>query len=141
GSAAGGQLTMAQRLVFLPAALVGAALAQVFGAEIAERLRTDSGGSRALYLKATLRISGFAALICIGVLSLAQWLLPFVLGGQWEQSGHLAQAMALSASFGLIVSPLSQVYLVHQSAASLVVDASRIAFIGVAAVITQVAGL
>lgn len=141
GSAAGGQMTMAQRLVFLPAALVGAALAQVFGAEIAERLRNGVGGSRALYLRATLRIAGAATLMCAGILLLAPLLLPLVLGGEWEQSGYIAQAMALSASFGLIVSPLSQVYLVHQSAASLAVDGSRVALIGAAALVVHLAAL
>lgn len=126
GSGAAGQLGMAQRLVFLPAALIGAALAQVFGAEIAQRLREGAGSSRALYLRGTWRISLIAIPMCALILVLSPWALPWILGAEWEVSGSLAQAMALSASVSLIVSPLSQVYSVHQSAASLVVDGSRV---------------
>lgn len=129
GAGAAGQFGMAQRLVFLPAALIGAALAQVFGAEIAQRLREGAGSSRSLYLRATWRIGAIAAPICVLILVLSPWALPWILGGDWEASGYLAQAMALSASVSLIVSPLSQVYTVHQSAASLAIDASRVALI------------
>ncbi|MGW9156984.1 lipopolysaccharide biosynthesis protein [Microbacterium sp. NPDC055665] len=140
GTAEAGQLGMAQRLVFLPAALLGAALAQVFGAEIADRLRNRTGSSRGLYLKATLRISAVAVPMCIAILVASPWLLPWLLGDDWQQSGQLAQAMAISASVGLVVSPLSAVYAVHQSVASLVIDGSRIAFIGIAAAIVFATG-
>jgi O-antigen/teichoic acid export membrane protein len=137
GPAAAGQLGMAQRLVFLPAALLGAAFGQVFGAELAERIREESGGGRPLYLRATVRMSVLAALMCTCILILAPWFLPWFLGNQWEQSGLFAQGMAVSASLGLIVSPLSQVYLIHQSSASLVVDLSRVVFILISAIIVQ----
>lgn len=130
GSAAAGQLGMAQRLVFLPAALIGAALAQVFRAEIAQRLRDREGGARSMYLSASLRISGVALLVCVAILLLAPTVMPWILGSEWEQSGQLAQAMAISASLGLVVSPLSQVYAVYQSRASLVVDFLRVVFVG-----------
>lgn len=130
GSAAAGQLGMAQRLVFLPAALIGAALAQVFRAEIAQRLRDREGGARKMYLSSSLRISGVAFLVCVGILLLAPVIMPWILGPEWEQSGQLAQAMAVSASLGLVVSPLSQVYAVYQSRASLVVDSLRVIFVG-----------
>jgi O-antigen/teichoic acid export membrane protein len=129
GADMAGQLGMAQRLVFLPAALIGAALAQVFGAEIAQRLREQAGSSRGLYLKATWQIGLVAVPMCAAILLASPFVLPWILGPEWEQSGYLAQAMALSASVGLIVSPLSQVYLVHQSPASLVMDSSRVALI------------
>ena len=134
GAASAGQLGMAQRLVFLPAALLGAALAQVFVAEVAQRLRDRAGGSRRLYLAATLRISLVAVPVAVVILVAAPWALPWLLGSEWAVSGTLAQAMALTASLGLIVSPLSQVYLVHQSAASLFVDGSRIVLVGGATV-------
>lgn len=129
GADVAGQLGMAQRLVFLPAALIGAALAQVFGAEIAQRLREHAGSSRGLYLKATWRIGLVAVPMCAAILFASPLLLPWILGPDWQQSGYLAQAMALSASVGLIVSPLSQVYLVHQSLASLAMDSSRVVLI------------
>jgi len=141
GSGAAGQLGMAQRLVFLPAALIGAALAQVFGAEIAQRLRDGAGSSRALYLRATWRITAIAAPMCIIILAVAPWALPWILGSDWEASGYLAQGMAISASVSLVVSPLSQVYTVHQSVASLAIDASRVALILAAGAIALALGL
>ena len=134
GAASAGQLGMAQRLVFLPAAILGAALAQVFGAEVAQRLRDGAGSSRRLYLAATLRISLVAVPVAVIIIIAAPWAMPWLLGNEWAVSGPLAQAMALTASLGLIVSPLSQVYLVHQSAASLFVDGSRIMLVGGATV-------
>ncbi|WP_435743066.1 lipopolysaccharide biosynthesis protein [Microbacterium sp. PMB16] len=141
GAGAAGQLGMAQRLVFLPAALIGAALAQVFGAEIAQRLRDGAGSSRALYLRATWRISAVAVPMCTLILVLSPWALPWILGADWEASGYLAQGMAISASVSLIVSPLSQVYTVHQSVASLAIDASRVALILGAGAIALALGL
>ena len=140
GADPAGQLGMAQRLVFLPAALVGAAIAQVFGVEIAERLRENRKGSRELYLRSTARISVVGALMCAAILILSPIVLPWLLGPEWHESAYLAQAMAISASASFVVSPLSQVYLVHQSAASLTMDTSRVALIGTSLLITSMLG-
>lgn len=140
GADPAGQLGMAQRLVFLPSALIGAALAQVFGAEIAQRLRDGAGSSRALYLKATWQIGVIAVPMCAAIIIVSPIFLPWFLGEQWEQSGAFAQAMAVSASVGLIVSPLSQVYLIHQSLASLAMDASRVVMIFGAGIIALSVG-
>ena len=124
---------MENGVVLLPAGFLGGALAQVFGAEIAQRLRDRVGVVRGLYLKTSARLAAVAVVICFAIFLLSPQIMPWLLGDLWTQSATLAQAMAISASAGLIVSPLSQVYTVYQSPISLVVDASRILLVGGAA--------
>lgn len=132
GAALAGELSMAQRLVFLPATLVGAAVGQVFGAELAKRLRERVPGTRRYYL----RVSGWASIFAVAVglvlVLVSPWAFPLVLGEQWRTSGLLAQALSVSAALGLIASPLSQVYQIYQSGASLVIDGSRIVLLAAA---------
>ncbi|MCW4385037.1 oligosaccharide flippase family protein [Salinibacterium sp. SYSU T00001] len=133
-----GQLGMAQRLVFVPMTLIGASLAQVFGAEISRRLRDGAGGMSQLYLRISSRVGMLAAALALAIFLLAPSLLPFILGPTWEGSGLLAQAMALSVGLGLVVSPLSRVYMTFQrSFASITVDISRIALLVSAAVVSR----
>ncbi|WP_104176984.1 GNAT family N-acetyltransferase [Cryobacterium sp. Y50] len=133
GVGSAGELGMAQRLVFIPATLLGTSMGEVFGAEMSRRLRLGLGGERQIYLRSSARMGLISVAVVVGILVLAPWFLPFVLGPAWGESGFYAQAMAMSVGAGLIASPMSKVYAIHQSFASIAVDTTRIVFIAVAA--------
>lgn len=133
-----GELGMAQRLVFIPSTLVGAALAQVFGAEMSRRFREDGDGGRQIYLRTSKRMALFAFPVVLAIMLLAPWLMPVFLGVEWVESGYYAQAMAISVGIGLVVSPVSQVYIIHQSIASILVDGSRIVLLAAGALLIHV---
>jgi O-antigen/teichoic acid export membrane protein len=141
GPAAAGELGIAQRVVFIPAALLGASLAQVIGAELSLLLREGRGNGRQIYLWISARIAVMAAGVALTLIFVAPSLLPFVLGEEWRHSGLFAQAMAVSVGLGLIASPLSQVYVIYQSLASIVVDVSRVALLTISAAVSRVAHL
>ena len=132
GEAAAGEYGMAQRLIGIPATLLGASVAQVFGAELASLVRGNLAGARRLYLQASARLSVIGAGVAITIVLLAPPILPLVLGEGWGDTAAIAQAISLVAAASLVGSPLSQVYTVYQSWATIVVDLIRIALLGCA---------
>ncbi|WP_215172675.1 oligosaccharide flippase family protein [Microbacterium sp. ISL-103] len=125
GEIAAGEFGMAQRLITVPATLLGASVAQVVGAELAELLRERRSGARRIYRQTTIRLGMTAVVVGIAIIALAP-LLPFVLGDGWSRTVPIAQAMALAAAAALIGSPLSQVYTIYQSRATALIDAIRV---------------
>ncbi|MGN8026960.1 oligosaccharide flippase family protein [Microbacterium sp. 22242] len=128
GDAATGEYGMAQRLVTLPATLLGASVAQVLGAELAQLLRERRAGAREIYRSTTIRLGAVAIVVGIAIVGLAP-LLPVFLGSDWSRTVPLAQALSLVAAAGLVGSPLSQVYTVYQSRATAIVDIIRVAVV------------
>lgn len=126
GAAAAGQFGLAQRLTLAPVALVGSAMAAVFGAEVASRIRNGTSNNRKIFLKASFALSLASLPIFTVLMLLSPFLFPLVFGDEWVQAGLFAQAAALSAGFGMIVSPLSRVFSMYQRGrASLLVDITR----------------
>lgn len=132
GASVAGEFSMAQRIVYIPVTLIGAAVAQVFGAELAKHVREGGTGATATYLRTSSRLAIIAAPVALLIALLGPPLLPFVLGTDWSIAGDFSMPLALSVGLALIVSPTSQVYIVFQSVASLFVDLSRILLMGVA---------
>ena len=133
GASSAGELGIAQRLVAIPATLIGASMGQVFAAEVSRRLRDRAGGERQLYLSASLRLAYVALPVTVALLLIAPWFLPLLLGQSWVSSGQFAQAMSISVGLGLVASPVSIIYYLFQrSRPSLIVDVSRVALIGAA---------
>lgn len=133
GAGEAGQLGMAQRLAFIPGTLLGASVGQVVAAELSSEVREGRGRGRELYLRTSGRLALVGSAVTLVLVLVAPWLLPLCLGGQWSQSGPFVRAMAICVGIGLVASPLSQVYLIHQSLASVAVDVSRVVLIAVAA--------
>jgi O-antigen/teichoic acid export membrane protein len=137
-----GLLGAAQRIIVIPAVLVGAAVAQVFTGELSKRLRTGSGGARELYLKTSLRLFPVGLLITTATLILSPWVFPLVLGGEWAESGELAQAMAASVGLSFVVGPVSYVFIAFQrTLSSVLVDLSRILLVSGFGFIAYTSGL
>lgn len=114
GLSAAGQFSMAYRTLALPIALIGAAVADSFHAEIARTARADIRTSRNLFFRVAILLFGLGIVPSFMVLLFGHTIFRLVLGAQWEQAGVLASAIIpwLLASF--VVSPLSRVVLVFR---------------------------
>lgn len=124
-----GEFGMAQRLVGVPVALIGASVAQLVGSELARLMREALPGARRLYLRSSAGLLAAAVVLGAIIVIAAPLALPFFLGPEWATTGYIAQAVAISAMAALIGSPLSQAYTVYQSRATIVVDILRVALL------------
>lgn len=132
GSHAAGEFGMAQRLVYIPVTLVGAAVAQVFAAELAKHVREGGVGAVRVYRRTSLQLAALALPVAVLIAVAGPWAVPFILGDAWVLAGELCVPLALLVGLSLVVMPTSQVYTIFQSPASLAVDASRIVLLGIA---------
>lgn len=132
GAAVAGEFGMAQRIVYIPVTLIGAAVAQVFGAELAKHVREGGIGVTRVYFRTSGRLALIAIPVSLLIALLGPLLLPVALGPDWAVAGEFCLPLAVSVGLSLVVSPTSQVYTVFQSVASLFVDLSRVLLIGAA---------
>jgi len=130
GIQAAGFLGVAQRVTALPAGLIGLAVGQVFIGELTARLRANERDNRRLYLKVSVRLGLFGAVIAIALLILPPYVFPVVLGSNWTEAGAYAQATALAVGLGFMASPMSYVLVAYQKSVMAVsVDLSRIVLV------------
>ncbi|MBI5947800.1 MAG: oligosaccharide flippase family protein [Chloroflexi bacterium] len=135
GTEVAGWLGLGQRMVILPAMMVGAAFSQVFLARAARLAHDDPRGGLRLF-KETLRRLGLIAVVAgVGGALLAPEAFTVVFGEEWRQAGEFARYLAANAAIALVVSPLSQVALIgRRQGLQLVGDSGRLALV-VAAVL------
>lgn len=127
GVQATGFLGVAQRIVMIPAAIIGVAVGQVFCGELSARLRAGERNNRRLYLRASAHLAILGSAITLGLLILPTWVFPIVLGSNWAEAGTYAQATSFSVGLGFIAGPLSFVYVAYQKILpSSIVDISRV---------------
>lgn len=104
-----GQFTQAWRVVSLPMALLGSALAQVFFGEFSRtpRYQLYDQIKRNVILSLSLGLLPFTLLFFLSPL-----VVPLVLGGAWETAGLYAQALVPWLFLNLVTSPISTVFAV-----------------------------
>lgn len=109
-----GQFSMAYRVLALPIAVVGAAVADVFHGHLAKLARQNMARARRLFLQVAAALLLLGALPSIIIVLWGPEIFSFVLGDQWSAAGVIASGIMpwLLASF--VVSPLSRVVLVFQ---------------------------
>ena len=112
GASVSGWLGMTQRILALPLALIGQAVAQVFLGEFSEAKRAGSSELQALFLRATRNLLLVGVVGAVVLVVLAPWAFSTFLGAQWHQSGVYAQALALSLAVQMVGNPLSQTIIV-----------------------------
>lgn len=113
GASTVGFYGMMMRLLKLPAALIGQAVAQVAYRELAEA--RNAGRPLRPILKRMVVALGGLALIPFLVIRLAgEPLFRFVLGSSWSTAGRYAEAMAIFILFHFVASPMAMVPLVIQ---------------------------
>lgn len=126
GVSEAGQLAMGERIVAVPITLIGTALGQVFIGEIAEMKRIGNTAFVPFFLRVSSALIAVAILGLGSVALLANWIVPWALGAQWEPAGPMVQILALTGAARLIASPVSGAISVFQRArANLLIDIFR----------------
>ncbi|AHN77560.1 hypothetical protein PPN31119_03874 [Pandoraea pnomenusa] len=104
-----GAFAVANRLLLVPAALIGGALTEAFRAEFVARVR-DRKSAGDLYVK-TLRLLVMAATPTFGLLALlAPMLFLHIFGATYEASGAIGRAVALALFAQFINTPFAYVF-------------------------------
>lgn len=141
GAEAAGWLGFTQRILALPVALVGQAVAQVYMSELAQDRRAGSQRQYRLFKAASRRLALFGTAGAVALLLLARLLFPIVFGRPWSESGAMAQALALSLAVQFVASPLSQTLIVYEKTSlQLVWDVSRLVVVAAAIAVPNALG-
>jgi O-antigen/teichoic acid export membrane protein len=116
GDAAAGQFGVAWRILALPAALIGAAVAQVFYQNAAADANADFSRLQQRFLKVSLALGVCALPATLAVVLWGDLLFPWVLGDEWEDAGLIAQWLVCSMAMYFVFSPTSAILIVlgHQ---------------------------
>jgi O-antigen/teichoic acid export membrane protein len=111
GTATVGYYGMMMRLLKLPAALIGQAVAQVAYRELAEA-RNQGLPLRPILKRMVFALGGLAMVPFLVIQLAGEPLFTLVLGASWRTAGRYAEAMSVFILFHFIASPLAMVPLV-----------------------------
>ncbi|MGW0228305.1 lipopolysaccharide biosynthesis protein [Actinopolymorpha singaporensis] len=104
-----GWLAFTTRLLALPAAVVGQAVAQVFLGRGASARRDATGELPRLTWLAVRRLALLGAGPAIALSLVGAWAFGLVFGAQWERAGTYAQLLAVAFLAQFVASPVSNV--------------------------------
>lgn len=129
GAAFAGQLGMAERIVAAPITVIGVAMGQVFVGELAQ-MRRD--GQRN-FLRWFMQVSGALGLVSLlGVFLLllaGDFVVPWLLGSNWDLAADLALILAFSGGARLVATPLSRsISFFQRAGANVAIDLVRTGF-------------
>ena len=108
GAAQLGQLALAQRLLLLPAGLIGSSVGQVFLGQAADRYR--AGTLPALISKASQKLLAYGLVIAVGASVIVAPLMPAIFGVEWAPTRWMIPLLTPLFLGQLIVSPLSMAF-------------------------------
>lgn len=110
GVAVLGWYSMSQRVVGVPASIVGGAVSEVFRAR-ASRDYAEHGHCRPIFMQ-TLRYLALLSVVPFSILALvAPDIFLLVFGEPWRMAGRIAQVMSIMFLLRFIVSPLTYTFL------------------------------
>jgi O-antigen/teichoic acid export membrane protein len=112
GSEVAGWMGLTQRVLALPMALVGTAVAQVYLAELSRATRTDIARTRSLFQQATMKLTLLGVAGGIAIFAAGPYAFTLVFGAGWTNSGLYARALALGVTSQFVAAPLSQTLIV-----------------------------
>lgn len=112
GATVSGWLGMTQRVLALPLALIGQAVAQVFLGEFGAARRSGAGDLERMFMRTSRNLFAVGLAGCLVLIAAAPWAFSTFLGAQWHQSGVYAQALAVALMFQMVGNPLSQTIIV-----------------------------
>lgn len=130
GTVSSGNLAQAILFGAIPAALLGTAVSSVVMAEMAARVRAGELIQRARYMRVTRALLPIGLAWFLVLVLLGRPLLPIVLGPQWSESGQYVTALAIAPAVGLIVSPLTVVFLLYErTVVNFLLDIGRVVLV------------
>lgn len=106
-----GWYSLSQRLLQAPMWLIGTSICQVFYKDASERYALDRNIND--LLKKTIKMAALAALPALLVLlTIGPWLIAFIFGASWKESGNIARILAPWFFFDFIRYSVSQTPLI-----------------------------
>lgn len=126
GASLSGEFGMAERIIFIPLTIFGAAVSQVFRAELAKHVRNNGTNATGIYLRISTLLALPALLLAVLIGLPSPYVIPFLLGEQWTSVGTMCAILSLQATFALVGSPTSAVYTIYQSSATFFLDLLRV---------------
>lgn len=112
GGTVAGWLGLTQRVLALPVALVGTAVAQVYVAELSRAARNDITRTSSLFRMASRNLTILGVSCGVVVFAAGPYAFTLLFGAGWTNSGVYARALALSLCGQFIAAPLSQTLIV-----------------------------
>ncbi|MFC4144994.1 lipopolysaccharide biosynthesis protein [Micromonospora mangrovi] len=141
GAEVAGWLGLTLRVLAMPAALIGAAVAQVYLAEFSRSARSDPDRAREIFRRGSRSLALAATLGGVAVLATGPQVFALVFGERWATSGSYAQALALSMATQFVAAPLSQTLIVlDRQGMQFAWDAGRVTVVSGAVALVAVAG-
>jgi O-antigen/teichoic acid export membrane protein len=113
GAAQLGQLALAQRLLFLPAALIGGSVAQVFLGQAAEHYR--DGSLPNLMRQISRRLWLYGLIIAAAATLVLTPLMPLIFGREWQPTQWIIPVLIPLFLGQLVHSPVSMAFISSQS--------------------------
>jgi O-antigen/teichoic acid export membrane protein len=109
GSKSAGEYALVQTVLAMPLGLVGASVADVFHARLANCVNHQSGNPKALFLKTALGLFAIGSVPCALLMLAGPQLFTWIFGHQWSEAGHFAAIIAPWGLAQVVVSPVSRV--------------------------------
>ena len=133
GTSVAGWMGLTQRVLAVPVALVGTAIAQVYLSQLAVHKRVDPASVASLFSRASRRLLAIGASVGLVFMVAGPHIFALVFGQEWEISGYYAQAMALGVAAQFVGTPLSQTLIVYERLGlQLLWDSSRLLLVSTA---------
>lgn len=114
GADAAGWIGLTQRVLGIPAAVIGLAVAQVYLGSLARAARERPSYCRTLFYRTSAQLAVVAVAGGITIALFAPWAFTAVFGIEWAPAGRFAQALAPFFAFQMLSSPLSQTLIVFE---------------------------
>ncbi len=122
-----GWFALVNRVLGVPAALIGASIAQVYTSETAKLSRSDPMRLKAIFIKTTRRMLYLGVVPCALFTALAPWAFQRIFGHAWREAGEYARYTTLMFYAGFINSPVTMTLnILERQRAQFAWDASRL---------------
>lgn len=99
---------LVNRVLGVPAGLIGISIAQVYISEAAKLSRSDPQRLMHIFLKTTRHMIYLGLAPCIGFAVIAPWLFEHIFGHPWRDAGEYARYLAFMFYASFINSPVTQ---------------------------------
>ena len=122
-----GWFALVNRVLGVPATLIGASLAQVYASEAAKLSRSDPERLQYIFLETTRRMLYLGLAPCLLFTILAPWLFQLVFGHAWREAGEYARYLGFMFYASFINSPvIMTLYILERQRAQFIWDAFRL---------------
>jgi O-antigen/teichoic acid export membrane protein len=131
-----GWFALVNRVLGVPAALIGASIAQIYTSEAAKLSRSDPKRLMHIFVKTTRRMLYLGFAPCLLFTLFAPWIFQVIFGHAWREAGEYARYLAFMCYAAFINSPVTMTLnILQRQGAQFVWDASRLALTGISMVL------